>query len=565
MESIDKFEHISSIDPKKRLGERVGNYRLTGWLGRGAFADVYLGEHLYLKTQSAIKMLHMHLREEEVKAFLNEACTIVRLDHPHIVRVLDYGVENGTPFLVMAYAPNGSLRQRFPQGMRVPLNQVVPLVQQIASALDYAHQHLLIHRDVKPENILLGALGQALLSDFGLVLEAQSKASLTANAMTGTALYMAPEMVERGKAHFASDQYALGIMTYEWLCGECPFTGSSFIQISTQHVLAEPPSLRERVPNLPPSVEQVVFRALAKDRTQRYENVTAFANALRDASKDNASINDDTSILKPSSLSSEELLEPDEMPTSLPTQPLHRPSKFWQIVLLLVAIVVVIGSSVRLWYNITSARVSTRSTASIAIKSFPVMQLTALASPMATASYLTPQVISTRPPGAPPQVISTRPPNAPPQVISTPSPVVLHISAIDDSVEGTGSNQFNYVGSSWGHCTGGCNGSGGDCYNGSWTWGSTAGDYMTVSFTGIQIKFYAVTGTYGGIGALSLDGGSETMVNFYSVQLLGNQLMWTSPTMPEGLHTFKLRVTGTKGDPSSKASQVGIDRVDVIS
>src|SRR5205807_6048189 len=117
--------------------------------------------------------------EEEVKAFLNEACTNVRLDHPHIVRVLDYGVENGTPFLVMAYAPNGSLRQRFPQGMRVPLKQVVPLVQQIASALDYAHQHLLIHRDVKPENILLGALDQALLSDFGLVLVAQSKASLT--------------------------------------------------------------------------------------------------------------------------------------------------------------------------------------------------------------------------------------------------------------------------------------------------------------------------------------------------------------------------------------------------
>jgi hypothetical protein len=156
-----------------------------------------------------------------------------------------------------------------------------------------------------------------------------------------------------------------------------------------------------------------------------------------------------------------------------------------------------------------------------------------------------------------------------PAVIPTPtpipSPVVRQIIAIDDSIEGTGLNQFNYVGSGWGHCTDGCNGSGGDCYNGSWTNDSVAGDYMTVSFTGIQIKFYAVTGTYGGFGAISLDGGSETMVNFYSASLLGNQLMWTSPTMPEGSHTFKLRVTGTKGDPSSKDSEVGIDRVDILS
>jgi serine/threonine protein kinase len=156
-----------------------------------------------------------------------------------------------------------------------------------------------------------------------------------------------------------------------------------------------------------------------------------------------------------------------------------------------------------------------------------------------------------------------------PAVIPTPtpipSPVVRQIISIDDSIEGTGLNQFNYVGSGWGHCTNGCNGSGGDCYNGSWTKDSVAGDYMTVSFTGIQIQFYVVTGTYGGFGAISLDGGSETMVNFYSASLLGNQLMWTSPTMPEGSHTFKLRVTGTKGDPSSNDSEVGIDRVDILS
>src|SRR5260370_20516848 len=243
MTEMNKFEAMINGKPGERVGDLVGNYRIIRWLGRGAFADVYLGEHIYLKVQSAIKMVHVHLPEKAQKDFLNEACTIARLDHPNIVRILDYGVENGNPFLVMAYAPNGSLRQRFPKGTRLSLEQVVPVVQQMASALDYAHEQRLIHRDVKPENMLIGAHNQVLLSDFGLVLVAQSMASLTAHAMAGTALYMAPELLERGKAHFASDQYALGIVTYQWLCGECPFTGSSYIQIGPQHVLAPPPWL----------------------------------------------------------------------------------------------------------------------------------------------------------------------------------------------------------------------------------------------------------------------------------------------------------------------------------
>src|SRR5258708_27908211 len=111
MEIIDKFEHIINIDPEKRLGERMGNYRLIRWLGRGTFADVYLGEHIYLKTQSAIKVLHLHLPKKVLKDFLNEACTVAGFDHSNIVRVLDYGVENIIPFLAIAYALNASLPQ----------------------------------------------------------------------------------------------------------------------------------------------------------------------------------------------------------------------------------------------------------------------------------------------------------------------------------------------------------------------------------------------------------------------------------------------------------------------
>ncbi|HEX3641744.1 MAG TPA: serine/threonine-protein kinase, partial [Ktedonobacteraceae bacterium] len=170
---MNKFEATINGEPEKRVGDLVGSYRLIRWLGRGAFADIYLGEHLYLKTQSAIKILHVELSEKALKDFLNEARAIAQLEHPHIVSVLDYGEENGIPFLVMTYAANGSLRQRVPSGKRVSLEQIVPLVQQMASALDYAHQQKLIHRDVKPENMLVGAQDQVLLSDFGFVLVTQ--------------------------------------------------------------------------------------------------------------------------------------------------------------------------------------------------------------------------------------------------------------------------------------------------------------------------------------------------------------------------------------------------------
>src|SRR5260370_15482594 len=366
------FEDFIGIDPEKRVGERVGNYRLTSWLGRGASADVYVGEHIYLKKQGAIKILHLHLSEKAQKEFLNEACTVAGLDHPNIVHVLDYGVENGTPFLVMAYAPNGSLRQRFPEGTRVPLEQVVPLVQQIASALDYAHQQKLIHRDVKPENMLIGAQNQALLSDFGLVLLAQNMCSQAANAMAGTALYMAPELLGRGKVHFASDQYALGVVTYEWLCGHHPFRGSSFIQIGTQHVLAKPPSLCERVPSLPPAVERVVFKALAKNRAQRYENVIAFANALRDACKDASSTVIDNLEPQPSSPSVEKSpvsAETSILPEAIkPIQPSPSPGNIWRTVLLVMAVFAVLAAGMRLSYNIASSRVSMHSTGPAPIK-----------------------------------------------------------------------------------------------------------------------------------------------------------------------------------------------------
>jgi len=266
-----------------RVGQQLGNYRLLRLLGQGGQASVYLGEHLYLKSQAALKVRHTVLTEEEQTVFLQEAQTLVSLSHPYIVRVLDFALQDGMPFLVMEYAPHGTLRQRHPKGTKLPLDLILPYIQQVASALQYTHDQRLIHRDVKPENLLLSSHDQVLLSDFGLVMHApQTLASGSTELMepllAGTTPYLAPEQL-RGKAQPASDQYALGVAIYEWLCGKPPFQGP-FLEVAVQHVSAPPPSLREQVPDLSPAIEEVVLRALAKEPEQRFTRVLDFATAL---------------------------------------------------------------------------------------------------------------------------------------------------------------------------------------------------------------------------------------------------------------------------------------------
>ena len=137
------------------VGQQLGNYRLLRVLGQGAFASVYLGEHQYLERSAAIKVLHVRLEPARQESFRREARTLAQLDHPHIISVHDFGISDETPYLVMEYTPNGTLRSRHLEGSQLACEQIMTYVKQIASALDYAHQQRVIHRDIKPENILL--------------------------------------------------------------------------------------------------------------------------------------------------------------------------------------------------------------------------------------------------------------------------------------------------------------------------------------------------------------------------------------------------------------------------
>jgi serine/threonine protein kinase len=167
------------------------------------------------------------------------------------------------------------------QVAQLPLPIIVTYIKQISETLQYAHDEGVIHRDIKPDNMLLGQDDRLLLSDFGIASIAQTATSLTLRDQVGTVTYMAPEQLQ-GKPRLASDQYSLGIVVYEWISGSRPFEGT-FTEIHSQHLAALPPSLRERVPSLPPSIEEVVMTALTKDPRHRFANMRAFANALEQA------------------------------------------------------------------------------------------------------------------------------------------------------------------------------------------------------------------------------------------------------------------------------------------
>ncbi len=264
-----------------RLGQKVGKYRLVRKLGEGGFGTVYLAEDRHECTQVAVKVFYLsQIEGSDLKDFLNEA-RMFGLHHPSIVSLLNFGISrNGLPFLVMEYAPDGTLRDRHPKGKRVALSTIVSYVDQIASALQYAHNQRVIHRDVKPGNILIRADGTLLVSDFGIAKFLEDSVLVSRQTRVGTPMYMAPEQ-HMGYPCFASDQYALAVMVYEWICGVRLFQGTGF-GLAVQHMNTPPPRLRDHLPELSEDIEHVILKALAKAPEGRFGRIQEFADALHE-------------------------------------------------------------------------------------------------------------------------------------------------------------------------------------------------------------------------------------------------------------------------------------------
>ena len=260
----------------RRTRTLIGHYELFGLLGRGGSANVYRARHVHLRTWHAIKILKTPLARKGRHKFLEEARTLASLDNEHIVRIQDFGVYNGNPYLVMSYAQHGSLRAFHPRGTLLPFDTILNYLEQIADALDYLHEQNLIHLDIKLENLLLGHNDEVLLGDFGITEAAHG----TSGSRSGTFTHMSPEHV-RGNPCAASDQYALAICVYEMLTGQLPFRGTR-TEVKWKHLHEQPASLRALADDIPPAMERVVLRALSKNPQRRYSNVGAFVAAFRE-------------------------------------------------------------------------------------------------------------------------------------------------------------------------------------------------------------------------------------------------------------------------------------------
>jgi serine/threonine protein kinase len=265
------------------VGKQFGEYRLVRFLGNGTFGEVYEGEQIYLKTHVAIKVLHAQLDQAEFQRFVEEARTIAALEHSHIVRVLSFSIfQQHTPYLVMQLAQS-SLKDRFALGQPQTVETILPYVRQATEGLQYAHDQRIMHLDIKPANLLLTTQNQVLLADFGLAMVLQTQRThRTLHGFAGTPAYAAPEQFQN-KPSLASDQYALGVMVYQWLTGMLPFEGDWWA-IGHQKVTQDPPLLLTHTPTISSAVEDVILRSLAKDPKARFACVKEFAEALGKAS-----------------------------------------------------------------------------------------------------------------------------------------------------------------------------------------------------------------------------------------------------------------------------------------
>lgn len=268
--------------------QKFGQYELRRLLGAGGMGAVYLAWQANLKREVAIKILPPTFAANPgmVERFTREAETAARLEHPHIVPIYDYGVEQGISYVVMRLLPGGSLSERLTHRAQnddpLPnLRETANMLNDLASALDFAHSKGVVHRDIKPNNVMFDAHGTAFIVDFGIARLINATSALTgSNTQIGTPAYMSPEQWMGEEATAKSDQYALGVMTYVLLTGDLPFDGQTPFALMHKHLSEAPMPLHLRRMGLPETLTPIVERALAKLPTDRYEKASDFAAAF---------------------------------------------------------------------------------------------------------------------------------------------------------------------------------------------------------------------------------------------------------------------------------------------
>jgi eukaryotic-like serine/threonine-protein kinase len=259
-------------------------YELEELVGTGGMSSVFRAHDRQLERLVAIKILHQHYADdpEYLERFRREARAVARLSHPNIVTVIDRGDDGSRQYIVFEHVEGENLKELVVRSGRLPVRQALELALAVADGLAFAHDHGLVHRDVKPQNVLLSSEGEVKVTDFGIARSLHVEHGVTqTGTVLGTGEYLAPEQASGKTVSPATDVYSLGVVLWELLAGEVPFTGENFVAVALHHVNDPPPHLRERRPDVSPRLDAAVDRALAKDPAHRFPSMTAFAQELR--------------------------------------------------------------------------------------------------------------------------------------------------------------------------------------------------------------------------------------------------------------------------------------------
>lgn len=271
------------------MTERFDNrYEIVRRLGSGGMADVYLARDTHLGRDVAIKILYKRYANDEefVTRFRQEAQSAAGLNHPHIVSIYDRGEAEGSYYIAMEYLEGQSLKDLIAEKARLEPREAIVIAEQILQALQFAHEHHVIHRDIKPHNIVINGRGQVKVTDFGIARAGSSSRMTETGSIIGTAQYLSPEQAKGKAVEQGSDLYSLGVVLYEMLTGQVPFEGENPVAIALKHLSDQPVPPQALVPEIPDNLNNVVMRSLAKDPRDRYQSAEEFLADLERCRQD---------------------------------------------------------------------------------------------------------------------------------------------------------------------------------------------------------------------------------------------------------------------------------------